>query len=476
MYPGQAGTNAPKYLLLPEPDLLKAAIPFRITSVIRQILLTAAAATSTALSAQSVPARYPGAAPTCTITEVSRRPLVVEDGRELYVEPNAFAASDGGNVLLIGSPTFLIARDSSGHGTPPIVDSVMGAVIRPDGTAHTVSFPIPSSQIGYVTALGRRDGGWDVAFAELRAGWTPSRPFPTDSITRLWHGVYDGERWKSVEALPSPPDSIVKLDFATTLTRYGDSLAWALTGTTKDQYSATVVYQLRGSAWSYEMVPGAPDLAYLALGDDGRSGMQLAVVAADTSLPRPSHDSNSLFLWQQRPSWHQVRRISLGNRDGAAFEPTFQILPHHMLLTWATESGEGLELRALLDPLTSTGDPSLVARNVPFMSSIEVLSTPEGVPLWVTNHKAGPGEASEVRFHMLFGREGSMIGAIPPPSEMGFSAAAAVGTDVLLTGLRWDRPNEVVVSLLVRVSVACSAAATTDVPSSHSFQNTPKRE
>lgn len=383
---------------------------------------------------------------------------MVEGGLSLYVEPNAFAASEGGNVLLVGSPTFLIGRDSSGHGTPPVVDSVMGAVIRPDGTAHTVPFPIPSHVVGYVNALGRDDGGWDVAFAELRSGWSKATHSRTDSITRLWHGVYDGERWKSVEVLPSPPDSMARLHMATTLTRYGDSLAWAVTGSTNASYFATVVYELRGSGWSYELVPGASFPTYLALGSDSASGLQLAVTGADFSLPRPSQYSSSVVLWQQRPSWHVARRVPRTGGEEAAHEPIFGTWAHHTLLTWAAETmEEGLELRALVDPLSPTSTASVITGDVPFMSNLAALCTQKGVPLWITNYTAARGGPDQVRFHTISRGGGLMIGAITPPYERGFSAAAATGTGVLLTGVSWDRANAVVVSTLVSVDVVCRA-------------------
>lgn len=401
------------------------------------------------------PVVSPAPALACRVSEISRTPLVVENGRELYVDARGFSAAPGGEVLLLGGTTLLFVRDAGGAQRLVRQDSVLGAVIGPGGAARSVAFPTAARRVGAVTALARPEGGWDVAFAEMRVVPGPPGAEPTEAVAGLWHGVYDGHAWSEVEKLPALSDSIVLTDRSAALVRQGGTLAWALAANTAPLHHRVVaVYERRGGDWSTEIV-SVPGAAYLALRFAGPNALQLALVAADSSI-RPGEDQNSLFVWEQRPAWHQARRVWLGGVDGPAHLPVLADVDGRAALGWVNDAGRGREARLLLDPL-SAGDvrPVLLDSSIDGWGEVTRVRTGQGRTLWLTEHDTRDGSPRQIRFHGNDGVETLLVGEIPSPFRAGFHAVAVGREEILLSGTPLIQENDPVFSLLLRVRVQC---------------------
>jgi hypothetical protein len=389
----------------------------------------------------------------CAVRELSRARLVVEERRELYVEPVALAANPRGDALLAGRPNYLWKRSRSGEAKLVGRDSVFGAVIAADGTARTIRSPVPAWLLGTVRVLGRKDGGWDVVFAELRpyARSTEHPPY-TDSVAHLWHGVYDGRRWTSLEEIPPPPQVQLSSGGASALVRWGDTLAWAVRTRAKPPgYSIDVaVFERRNRRWSHEIVP-TRSTAYVALAHSA-SGPVLAIVAPDET---ERQDRNSLFLWVRQPTWKSLRKVVSGTREGPVHHPSLIASDDQLVLTWAASRDRAAqpELRAIIGALRGPPDRVFVIDSSSFRAGA-YLGLPGGPHMWIANHNLSE-HAREVRFVRIAGQEAVPAGSAPSPFLGGFGASTIGTSEILLAGAVWDDTEQMPVSLIVRMGVSC---------------------
>lgn len=387
--------------------------------------------------------------------EVSRKPLVVEGGRQLYVEPAAFVANSRGEVLLGGSTNFLTSFGPDGKVNGMSRDSVFGAVIRPDGSAHIVGAPIEGRLMSGIRAVARRDGGWEVVFAEVRPYVGTDRP---DSAVRLWHGVYDGDRWTGLEQLPLPPEAVLRPNLSSSLAQRGDSLAWAMQMRAPHGRIQIALFERRNGHWVYELVPTFHARVELSYSDT--LGLMMAVVQADTAVRR---DGNSLFLWTRHPTWKKLRRIVYGSAEGPTYSPSLTHSLRGAVLSWQagspdTSRNPHWETRALIGgpeghgPAVVTLDSNSVNRQYS-LSPVYLLGG--GMRVWVLEHKVPERRETEIRFARDTVGGVVIMGRVSDPYMLGFVATAAISpTEVLTAGLHYI-PNQYVVSLLLRARVEC---------------------
>lgn len=398
----------------------------------------------------------PGALAGCTVREVGRTRLTVEDGRPMYVQADALAADGHGDVLLAGTTSYLWRVAPDGEITGLASDSVFGAVIARDGTARMVPAPMDPRQINGIRAAGRPDGGWDVVFAEVPPHTGDERP---SAVARLRYAVYDGTRWGTLEQIPTPEGARLDAVFTSSLVRRGDSLAWALP-LAMDVYPRDVVLvQRRDGRWSHETVPTGSavdvDLSY-----SDSAGLLLAVVQPDPALQA---DGNSLLLWSQRPEWRIIRRLVHGYGEGRVYEPSLVRRPNGALVvSWATPVGEGphtrRELRARAGRLEAEQVPAIALDpHVSIWSTAPPLLLGGGAPLWAAHHPLPGDEAGEIRFVGLAGRSPVELGRIPNPYRLRMSSAAPMDGEVLVAGMEYTQ-DRFAFSLLIRARVDCDAA------------------
>jgi len=392
----------------------------------------------------------------CVAREVSRKPLVVEDGRLLYVEPAAFVPNHRGDVMLAGTMNMLIDLSSEGRVKGASGDSVFGALIRRDGRAHIIPSPVPDGRLlTGIRAVARKDGGWSAVFAESKPH--PREEVAPDTAVRLWHGIYDGKRWSLLEQLPLPTEGALRPRLAATPVLRGDTLAWAMTLRVPNLANRIALFERRGGRWTYEIIPTFHAQVQLAYSDT--LGLMMAVVQPDTMV---RSDGNSLILWARKPAWRRVRRVVHGDAEGQVYTPSLTLSPTGGVLSWHAQVDDGppragREARVMIGALEErntpvvTLDSAAVSTQYPFAPVL----LPGGGRLWVVEHALPDMRSTEIRFVRDSAQTGVLMGRIPNPYLSQFYGATAVGPrEVLVTGLQYFA-NRYIVSLLLRVRVEC---------------------
>jgi hypothetical protein len=391
------------------------------------------------------------------VREVSRIPLVVEGGSELYVEPTAFAVSRG-DLLLAGTPNYLWRRRPGSRVALVAQDSVFGAIIASDGKARIIHAPISPRLVHSVRVLGRDNGKWDVVFAEIAR--PRANPGDEGIAVRWWYGVFDGRSWSSLEQLPTPTDVGFRLFNPSPIVRRGDTLAWTTPVTTTKGMTEAVVYERRNGRWSFDFVPTYYSAAYSLLASSDSLGLVAVVVHADRTLPT---DENSLFFYTRRPTWQLLRRVIHGGNE-PVFGPSVVLASRPAVLSWKTpirSEGGRWEARAMIGRLENEGAP-WITLDSSVITAKAVLSRHLPVRVWVSEHidPRDPMNRS-VRFIGDVGESAVLLGQFPSPFLGPFAAAAPASSEIVVAGPRpgggVDDPE--VVTLLIRARVQCAAEA-----------------
>jgi len=385
----------------------------------------------------------------CTVRETSRRNLVVEGARLLYVEPAVVNANRRGDVLLLGTPNYLSdAAAGQGSAREPAAYGVLGAIVPRNGPPRTVRGPVEAKLISGVRAAARADGRWDVVFAEIKP-WTKFPP--PDTAVRLWHGVYDGSRWTSLAELPLPAAGVLHPYFSSSLAQKGDTLAWALRTTSPGGGSDVVIYERRAGVWSHEVLR-TENTAYVELAYLGSLGLTAAIVQPDRTVP---YDENSLFFYARQPGWQALGKIIHGGS-----EPVHQVSLNPAAdgtwLTWWSavreETGVRREARTMLQ---APGASTMKLGNI--SQSIVPVMPGDGRRLWVSDHMDPRSRRRELRFLRDSAGSGTVLGRFPNPFEGRFLATALPGGELLIAGPQLDRSAGVLTTLLLRARLECRA-------------------
>ncbi len=424
--------------------------------LVAAVLIGVATRPSAAQTAQARPQ-------SCRVEELSRRELDL-DGNDLYVEPTVLVPDSNGDVLLAGTPNYIVRRTPAGHIASQEADSILGVVLGRDGVLRPVPAPIDAHLVTGVRAVPRRNGGWHVVFGEAapHAG-----TFPGAAI-RLWYGVYDGKSWSGLERLPVPSGRFDAFT-ASDLLQRADTLAWAMSllspDTADPMPKGIALFLLGNGRWSPEIVP--IDHGSLAAAFSDAHGLVLAVAEADTSIgdfpePGPYHfvPTTSLVLWAREREWHRLRWLVHGRTEGVVEMPSLDWVGGNGIATWQTPAaGDRLETRAMVGPL-STGPLRTLVVDSSGRYWAHVRSS--GLAgLWITEHEITPTEPGRLRL-VRFSPEGNSIEEIhslPSPFH-GFFAVTAMprGGEIVLAGPQFDEGNGDgrLRSLVIRFRVRCS--------------------
>lgn len=388
---------------------------------------------------------------TCIISEVSRDPLVLEDGSEAAVEPTIFSAA-GKKVLLAGTPNYRF------RGNRLVVRSgIFGAVIGEDGSARAVGFPKGMNRAKPLRALSLGDSEWGVLFAEL------TRPEFGDSATvdppvGLWYGVIKGTAWQAVERISAPPSGKLQLNGLSSLTQSGNSLAFALPIDLADQWTDVVVFEKREGRWSFELVP-TRRAAYVALISSPTTGLGMAVVQPDVAL---RHDQNSVFLYARSRGWRSLGKLKTAG--ARVHRPFLSVANNASVLSFETHR---------LGPLRSEAKTMQVDFSPSFQENIHHVVTldstvygfvplvgPRGAAYWVTDHFVDRSTPTlrELRILRSIAGHPSLIATFRMPFRAGLAAAAPDRNRLLISGgvfRATDGRDVAAVTLLVDYRVEC---------------------
>jgi hypothetical protein len=138
-------------------------------------------------------ARMNGSLADCAAFSVKSVPVVLGDGRPVYIEPSAVVSS-GDRLLVAGSPSYV--WNSHDKSTADSRNTLFGAVITGDGTAQSVPSPLEPGHLSDVRAVALGNGLWAAAFADVR----PDTQFNPN----VWPKV-DGYRWNKMAHLGTNP-------------------------------------------------------------------------------------------------------------------------------------------------------------------------------------------------------------------------------------------------------------------------------
>jgi hypothetical protein len=407
--------------------------------------------------AMQQPGLAPGAgAPACSAVVLSQTRLVVEDGREVYIEPIAMVPS-GEEILLAGVPNYVwTRRGARGPVVAFAANSVLGVVIGADGRGRLVPSPVQPKRVRALRAAARSDGGWDVVFAELA---------PTDSLStddalpvRLWHGVLHHGGWSELHQIPQPLDARVRLSNASALISRGDTLAFVSRVETPTQNTEAVVHFRRAGRWSFELVRTRP-LSYAAIGVSESRGWMLVAVRGDTVPPR----ENALFVYRRAGNeWQLVRKMD-GDSD-PAHQPTLDLDGHVGVLSWwamvSPADGSGRrEARAIARVEHGATKIATIDSSTSYVALAGAIQG--AVRLWVTEHVESMAQPSELRFVAFDGEQVAILGRMPSPYLGFFAATVSKPSQVVVAGplAELETTTPTVVTLLIRARVRCLAGA-----------------
>ncbi|MEW5930580.1 MAG: hypothetical protein AB1941_24230 [Gemmatimonadota bacterium] len=401
-----------------------------------------------------------GVAAPCHVDEISRQPLILEGGQVAYVEPTVLRASASGDVLLAGRHNYRFEKSGEGTWSRVRGDSLLGAVVTRAGPVRPIFAPFPTGQLNGVRAVGLGAGRWAVVFAEVPPvgpGSPSGGEMRPDSALRLWYGVVDGGKWTTLEPMPMPAGGKLEPASASSLVRYGETLAWAMVLAPPMERSRIILYEFENGRWSYEEVPAAGTEVELAHSDS--SDLLLAVVQPD---PRLRSDSNSLLLWARQPAWRILRSVVPGSRE-RVFHPSLRFTPAGAVLGWIAsvprpDGSETMEMHAMVGNITERDEPVMVLDTDvgPFDSPI-ALDMPGTSPLWIVDHRGEGSGAREIRFLRTDGAVPVVVGSIPNPYITHFAAQSLSGSELLISGGVLDSAEEFVGSLLIRARVVCGS-------------------
>jgi hypothetical protein len=359
-----------------------------------------------------------------------------------------------GEALLAGIPNYIFRREQ-GAGHMVARDSLFGAVVRTDGRARPVLSPIDPRRVRGVSALARADGGWDVVFAELHSPRGVEHAAVRDSIVRLWHGVYDGTAWNTLDSLPVPSRTLILPHHSSALVRTGDRLAWAQSAIVAGQFFVVIIHERVNSGWEYEVVltpySSSPAIAYA-----DSATLVLAGIGAEPVEPN-SQDMNSLAVWIRDPAWRQLRRVVVGSRDGSAFKPSLLGSGGRVALTWQSEAGTDPALLTIPDLLAAAPvAPLIVDTHVPRFGQAVTLALPGEGLLWTTLHVRDDGESDDLQLLSLHSGSRIRVGRTPNPFlGKTFQVTPSGPSELLLSGAQEDETAHLVYSLVVKARLAC---------------------
>jgi hypothetical protein len=451
------------------------------TTILHQAYLAATGAAasmlllSLACSTRSQPDRVfhdaeAGPGDACSAVEIRRERLIVQDGRELYVEPVAFVPSAAGEILLLGTNNYLFSRNERGKGELDASNSVFGAIIPPSGRARVVPGPIDATVATGMRAVYLGDR-WGVAFAETE------RPLleadGTNPVLRLWYGEYDGYEWSGVTSLPLPAGTQVIPSSSSNLLQRPGGLAWAVTFNTSDDGMPRVaLFEREASGWTVELISEGeipspsnriPDrlpvynASYPMLAHSESDGLLLVIVQPDFSL---GGDGNSLFLFSRRPEWRPLRRVVLGSRDGRVHFPSLFLTPTGGVFTWDSwiqHSGRTrTEVRVMIGDVMDGGAPVIVVDSATAWRNVHV-PLGDSLHAWVTDHVPGSMGERQIRVSGSTGFGPPVeLGRFPNPYGGLFNATSPRSGEILVSGPLLDEVDSVAVSLQVQIRVECS--------------------
>jgi hypothetical protein len=372
---------------------------------------------------------------------VERRPLVLPDGTEAYIEPMNLMKV-GSDFVVVGAPSYTWVVG----GTRVIMasDRVHIAAYLDEVSPRLVEIPI-RVRPGIVRSVVLDDGRWGVLFSQA----DPEERFALEGAVGLWYAEYDGTHWSDLERVPLPaePQDLV-VGTSSGLVRRDDALAWVVV---YGHEGSILEYERRNGAWRFDVIEDR-GMEGTAMASDP-SGVWLALSGVDPELSEWTR-SLRLFRWTSR-GWQFVSRVTTVDPYTEIVNLFLNATPAGVTVTWGELSAGGAVAKARVGIGPDTAGVALVLDSP--AQQAKPIDAPDGAPAWVVQHVNSVTGLSELRLVRAEGRDVSVEWAIPYPYTGFYAATAASPDEVLVTGSEFDpdpaRPT--VRSLTLRLSSSC---------------------
>lgn len=413
---------------------------------------------------RSVDRRYAGQ---CTLREVSRARLIVEGGRELYVEPVVVEVA-GEHVLVAGRPSYLFRpRQRGAMAELESTDIVFGAVITRDGTARTVAAPsVNDGKVAAVAATALGSGRWRVILAESDSVAADA----SDVVPSYWHGVYDGAHWSDIERLPHSPAVSLQYFNSSRLIQKGDTLVWAAVAQTGPASHGVVVFERIRGTWS-QFMPSTALASGVELIHTPQHGFVLGVFrhrlggALLRNAVENTEPAHALYLYSRQAGWKLQRLIELPVNPAIVrtrLDTSGEMLTVTSVTAGQSATPRSLQLHTVVSPGLTGDELRLIANSNATPNFATVVTEPGGV-MWLSQYvipAADTADRGELQLLRRSGHAAKVVWRTPNPYLGPFAATAYSASDLLIVGPELDQEHELLVSLIIRLRAQCVPATT----------------
>lgn len=379
------------------------------------------------------------------------------DGHHYLIEPQALASA-GQALLVAGSPSYRLTRQSAGY-VPDAPPDLFGVIRMPDGRVTELRSPVPSVAMRDVRIAPAGKDEWHLFFLEV----DPTSPgdFLEKSVVAVWVGKLRMDGSVSVRRSRWTSRSMPGLSNVSQLVGLGDERAAVAFPTLSGRWSfgvAMVEWGLDGDpvVMQEELRTSYADLAVDAVGH-----LLLLTVSPDSG--RVSGADPLLLSEYDSPTRSLRRRTRLATGGGTAFHlPAFESSRAPQTAVVIRESQVGTREPALIRLHADTASESRIA--APAQGPVDQLAVSSvrsqvgvAVVSALTANRADQGQLFAATF--VNGRSAGFL-ALPLYSNGAFGIAAE-GDSVIVAMpvLEGDSTAPPFVTRIASVKVMCQGRA-----------------
>lgn len=389
------------------------------------------------------------ASASCRIEGVSRTAMRLNDGREVYIEPQA-VVSDGGRILLAGRPTYVWTRDAPGGIQPDEGDESIGVFL--DGNDATlIEAPVGARLLDDLRAASLGGGSWAVLMSEL----DPDSRFPErDGATHVWYAEHDGRDWTTVEEMPRPDGGRLQTFSSSELLRTDRGIGWLAQFVSPDGTGRVMYYHRGPGGWMTEVVSSRRADA-LSLGSSQATGVVAALAGAETGADGWTY---SLRTARRASAWALDAPVTVAAAAEVIRQPSFSRTGGTATLSWIHEprspgSAAPGAWAAGVSVVGSFGGVEPVDRG---SSRVVPVPVRDSTLIWIADHENVATGDRELRVIQGAPTGSLLLGAVPNPFT-GYFTATWTDPDLVIIGPEFNpTPGSATVrSLIIRVSLSC---------------------
>lgn len=391
----------------------------------------------TTSSSAPLPARE---ATVCRADEVGRYPLVLENGDQVYIEPQAIQSIDRG-FLIAGSPSYEWRLADTGVWSVG-TGELLGAFVR-DGAVEPVMRPKEVADVGWVRVVSVGDGH----FAWLLEEVSRSGPDSRKTVERIVYAESLGAEWLSVEVVPTPDGGALSFPTSSQLVVARGDLHWIAPFHEDSGVRSALWYGRSGGSWRWEVIAAdlVEDVALSSGGGEVRMGL-----AGRAPELGPEH-----FALQVRTIPDGLmERLFVPPPGERVSDVRFAPTETGGLAAWLLDSPSGKGAWASNTAEDIDFPPTLVDRRA--IATMPVAVGPH--LLSVVHHYDAVTGTQELRIYRTEGRRVERLISLLHPYRGYFTVVATSSSELSVIGPEIDpkATHPFVRSLVLRLSVSCT--------------------